>query len=686
LLKVEQQALLNMRQDEKLQQLVGILEECLRDALLLPLGADHFKLQLNKNDFPPQVLLDLMLLQTWKTPHVAQLDFSDMVHGKSLHAGQSAEEGSGFETTVPRLLREYLSQHFRDVDVSEADHQHHQSLVMAQLAKQKMGLRSLYDLFEKYNVKLTAEQEHFFQEKLDILSGCSTVPPGENLKTVDLGALLSDIQEKIYFGNHQSSFSKKTKELSPSKMGLTVNGANQFFGQVQAGLKWGISEEKFFRSGGLSHGCEPLMVGQRKETQGDVGLGGGGGKRGNALLGFDYLRFRFSTYAQGWKTHRKSETHATIIRAPRLVVEEQADAVNPVFKQNDEHIREISAQLLKLIFSRAENALTDETKEKLFKDVVAYCFHNEMSWSFTHQKDQAQGYKLVAGSSAGLEGGEETVGVRFPFTASADIGRERVSHRQTETVGSFQVNQSRFGWAGRCTISASTSLCAPLFSALAEFAKSGVSVQCRVVKHQGLIVPEKTFLDTATPSLSQFQHIVDSVAPEILEKFELLFRGEPDAKEQAQTMLNEFMAHLKTVRTENDNYYVRARMHPDAAAKLDQLECLSKALGASKDVLLPFHHEILQKREEISMKSFSHGSLVADQLVQKTHDWLSLSPLGLKVQLSAGVMGKHEFGFLSAGWAWWRQRERENPLDAQNRGTNAHPNPSRTIVPPAQVL
>jgi hypothetical protein len=724
LLSTEIKAVLDLRENPILQDAVGVIEHDLHLGLNLSRSENsdvvvgHRK-ALNRDPLhlkSAQMLVDFILLQTWKTSHLQRFDFIEMVHGKALCEDVDIEQGSDFESVARPVFDQYRQCH--GASVPEATYQAFEDKVKKKLSQSKIGLSGIYDLFNKYGVEATHEQKVFFKKVHDLIDGKSSVSAGNDGHIGAVGKIISKMLGQVYFGNFITMLEKFTHGFSPNRIGININISKNRALNIQGGIKNENTKAPVYRSGALNHGVEPVMIAKQGEKLRGGTLGCDYGYVTNNLPVFDFLKFRFLSGAAVGITCRKTVTDGVMLRAGRRVVLEQDHPVNPVFDQNDEQIRLHSAQVQEILSEGAEGATDDAHKERTFVALIEYCQKYELSISKTHQESTVWNCKFslrVTGSLQGTTTNSEGVqnGVRGHFSKSLDIEKESQAFSQIETRGSHRVNQVRCGEATRF---ASTALCGlntfvgstfiqyshpvteRLMALITKFKETDWSQQCRLVFDQGMPVPEKSFFDTSTHNYNEFKKILygngKKAYNEICEKFYNkwmsesrlsvqpgfvfnLVEGPPlklictqggvadaeAAERHTNKQLDDSVADMKMAWKQNHNAYVRARMHPDAADFSIRTDLLLKVINPT--ILPEFLNEVRSLRNCLLDHApvFLSTSIVGDESIKNEHSSPELNVFGFVYKWALESIGQREHIFTSPGWAWLRQWERENPLN-----------------------
>jgi hypothetical protein len=112
-----------------------------------------------------------------------------------------------------------------------------------------------------------------------------------------------------------------------------------------------------------------------------------------------------------------------------------------------------------------------------------------------------------------------------------------------------------------------------------ELSEKAVTVKVRAPREHGRLVPEKTFLDIETGSLESFEALVRAEKPFWRETLEhRAAHIDPSGIAGETNELSEFFAAARASRHEDHVYYLRKRLHPVVAERLDELATLARTV------------------------------------------------------------------------------------------------------------
>jgi hypothetical protein len=636
-------------------------------------------------------------LKRWTGDAVANLSPSDVVHGPVPSMSPNSAERTAIAQTCMRLMAgEGALRSFDELDIPdrtvevESDHRRLDlaralgNLVADRLETTRLSLHGLLDAAHRAGVRLPPETAATLQGGLDIIQAESIRPEAATAEAT--GEAMARFLSNVQFGNHSRLSSIDTvggstrgagANLTPLLHPGDAHAAHSPI-TVRGDLSADRTVEKFVRAGAATHGGE-FILGRDTRTHGHVGAGSQAGHQWGSkhsvharlMAGIDATLY----------SNDSSRYEGAMFRVDRRVTTDVADAANPQFAQSDRDVRATMAEMARELFGNGpQHAATAPEREQFFQQFVGRFMDRDLSLTLMKQ-DSTSHRSDITGSLGGSISTPLTKkhGFGARLGASVSIGAEKgwgFALNEKDRTGTYRVNNVRTGWFTRTkggvnvgginpTIESAYGLPATsIAGASATRPDSGGSVRVRVPTRNGNIVPEKSFSDTETPDKEFFKEIVLADKQKWIDLFAYKHRqeGPEEAQRRGEADVDAFFYKADQVHDANHLYYARERLHPDVAARLDDLAGIEHQIPHDDPAFAGLRAEIAGKRGRLASddRSWTAASLIAYQREVK-QDGGGLNASGGRAMRSKAVEGEREFIFDTIGWANLRQRERDNP-------------------------
>lgn len=261
----------------------------------------------------------------------------------------------------------------------------------------------------------------------------------------------------------------------------------------------------------------------------------------------------------------------------------------------------------------------------------------------------ALGVKVMS-SSKSLD--EEAARFSIKSHSQSDIGHQEELKASASFIGQFFDRRValRFWELGSGSI---------------ETSNSQLTIKARVPKRHGEIVSEKTFLDAEARSIDKIQQ---------------LFRGDTDSWKEAElaTDINiaDFVSTAQGLNKADHRYYLRKRMHPDVARRLDEFASLQKVLPANS----ARNGELIAETARLvgDHRAWVPAVLSAYQKEGRTREEGVYDGPVVKSKSMERIVSEREVIFMAGGWDKLHKLEQSNDVKArvENLLCNRLPLPS----------
>jgi hypothetical protein len=636
-------------------------------------------------------------LKRWTGDAVANLSPSDVVHGPVPTMAPNSPDRAAVAQTCMRLMAgegalrslDELATPDRTVEV-ESDRRRLDlaralgNLVEDKLETTRLGLHGLLDAAHRAGVRLPAQTAEKLQDGLGIIQAKSIHPEAATAEAT--GEAMARFLSNVQFGNHSrlssidvvgGSTRGAGANLTPLLHPGDAHAAHSPI-TVRGDLSADRTVERFVRAGAATHGGE-FILGRDARTHGHVGAGSQAGRQWGAKHSV-HARLMAGVDATLY-SHDSSRYEGAMFRVDRRVTTDVADAENPQFAQSDRDVRATMAEMARELFGNGpQHAATAPDREQFFHQFVDRFMDRDLSLTLMKQ-DSTSHRSDITGSLGGSISTPLTKkhGFGARLGASVTVGAEKgwgFALNEKDRTGTYRINNVRTGWFTRTkgsvnvgginpTIESAYGLPATsVAGASATRPDSGGSVRVRVPTRNGNIVPEKAFSDTETPDKEFFKEIVLADKQKWIDLFAYKHRqeGPEEAQRRGEADVDAFFYKADHVHDANHLYYARERLHPDVAARLDDLAGIEHQIPHDDPAFAGLRAEVAGKRERLASddRSWTAASLIAYQREVK-QDGGGLNASGARAMRSKAVEGEREFIFDTIGWANLRQRERDNP-------------------------